>query len=116
MGRNERGFDCAGLVVWAMKKIGRSVNDISAYGREPHKDGLRENMVLNLGPQVPRESMRAGDIVLMRFDGEPRHVALLTEYPAGGLAVIHTHAHAKKVAEHRLDDYWRGCITEVFRP
>lgn len=116
MKRGPRQFDCAGLLLWAMASIGRPVNDIAVYGREPHKDGLRENMIFNLGPPVPKESMRAGDMVLMRFDGEPRHVGLLTDHPAGGLALIHTHAHIKRVSEHRLDAYWAGCITEVWRP
>ena len=50
MGRSpETGFDCAGLAQWSMKQIGRDVWDMDAYGREPHKNGLRNAMVRNLG-------------------------------------------------------------------
>jgi cell wall-associated NlpC family hydrolase len=116
MGRNERGFDCAGLLMWAMQQLGRPVVDIAAYGREPHKDGMRANLIANLGAAVPSDAMRAGDVLLMAFTGEPRHVALVSNHPQGGLQIIHTHARVKKVTEHRLDAYWASCISEIYRP
>lgn len=117
MGRKPHiGLDCAGLLFWGMAQIGRPTFDLKAYGREPHKDGLRANLIRNLGPALPASEMQAGDIPLMRFDGEPRHVGLLTTLPDGRMGLIHVHAHNKVVAEHGLDDYWRGNIVEVFRP
>lgn len=117
MGRNPAiGLDCAGLLFWIVGKIGRPTADLPAYGREPHKDGLRQNLIRNLGAPLPAAQMRVGDMPLMRFDGDPRHVGILADYPGGGLSLIHVHAHNKVVAEHRLDDYWRGNIVEVYRP
>lgn len=115
MGRNERGFDCAGLVLWSLRSLGKPVVDIAAYGREPHKDGLREAIQANLGDPVPLDDLRPGDVVLMRFEGEPRHVGILFAHPEG-LGLVHTYATVKRVTEHRLDAYWRGCITEAYRP
>jgi cell wall-associated NlpC family hydrolase len=117
-GRNPKiGLDCAGLPQYAMSTLGRGVFDLKAYGREPHKNGLRMAMVENFGAPVPRESMRAGDVVLMRFEGhaEPRHVAILTDHPEG-LGCLHVHSEMKFVSEHKLDARWAGFITEVFRP
>lgn len=109
------GLDCAGLLVWALRHIGRTPIDLKGYGREPHKNGLRQCMEANLGPPVPRESMRAGDVPLMRFKGDPRHVGLITTLPDGRMGLIHVHSEMKYVAEHGLAGYW-GDIVAVFRP
>lgn len=55
-------------------------------------------------------------MVLMKFGRTENHVGILGDYPHGGLSLIHSYAVNKKVIEHRLDDEWRGRITEVFRP
>lgn len=115
MARGPEKFDCAGLILWGLRKIGRTVYDIPSYGREPFKDGLRDAVVANLGNPVPAP-YRSGDVVLMAFDGEPRHVGLLADYPHGGLMLIHTYSRVRKVVAHRLDSFWAARITEVFRP
>lgn len=115
MGRGPEKFDCAGLILWGLRHIERPVYDLPVYGREPFKDGLRETIMANLGAPVPAP-YRAGDVVLMAFDGEPRHVGLLADYPHGGLMLIHTYSRVRKVVAHRLDSFWDARITEVFRP
>ncbi len=115
-GRSRRGVDCAGLLLVSMTAIGRPITDLDAYGREPMGDGLRGMMVANLGEPVPRDSMRPGDMVLMRFQGEPKHVGLIGDHPHGGLSLIHTFAQVKKVVEHRIDAEWDSYIIEVWRP
>lgn len=96
--------------------IGRTFKDIKAYGREPHKDGLRTVLEENFGSAITASRMHPGDIVLMRFDGYPRHVGLLTPHPYGGLSLLHVHAHNKCVSEHSLDHYWRSNIVAIWRP
>jgi cell wall-associated NlpC family hydrolase len=115
-GRSQRGLDCAGLVSVALQATGRPVRDLAAYSREPLRQGLRKALIVNLGPPVPKEDMRAGDVALLRFRGEPSHVGIITDYPHGGFALLHAFAQMKKVVEHRIDDEWFGNIVEVFRP
>ena len=115
-GRSRRGVDCAGLLLVSMAAIGRPIVDLEAYGREPLGDGLREMLIANLGESVPKDGMRPGDVVLMRFRGEPTHVALLGDYLYGGCSLIHAYAAVKKVVEHRIDAEWLDNIVEVFRP
>jgi len=115
-GRNPKtGLDCAGLPQWAMTQIGRPVWDLPAYGTEPHKDGLYGAMVQNLGAPVPLESMQAGDVILMRFHGAPRHVGIVTDLPDGRLGLLHVHAENKVVSEHGLAGY-HADIVGVWRP
>lgn len=115
-GRGERGVDCAGLTVVCMTQLGRETIDIPAYSREALGDKLKQQMILNFGEPVERASMQVGDIVLMKFKGEPSHIAVLADYLYGGLSVIHAYAASRKVIEHRLDEVWRSYISEVFRP
>lgn len=60
--------------------------------------------------RVPKSQMRAGDILLMRFDGEPQHLALYT-----GENIIHSYETMGKVVEHALTDTWNRRITAVYR-
>jgi len=115
-GRNPKtGLDCAGLAQWAMQQAGRPVWDMTAYGTEPHKDGLYQAMVRNLGEPVPIEDMRGGDVILMRFHGAPRHVGIVTQLDDGRLGLLHVHADNRIVSEHGLAGYW-GDVVAAFRP
>lgn len=115
-GRSRRGLDCIGLPVVSLRAIGRQVWDSPAYGREAATQGLRDALVRNAGQPIPKDQMREGDIALMAFVGEPSHVGIITDYPDGGFALLHTFAQKKMVVEHRMDAQWLGYITEVFRP
>lgn len=115
-GRSHNGVDCAGLVVVSLDAIGRSFRDVPAYSREPLRQGLREALVDNLGDPIPIESMRAGDVALMRFRGEPSHVGIITDHPQYKFGLIHAFAQMKKVVWHGIDEGWMWNIVEVFRP
>ena len=110
------GLDCAGLAIVSMQAIGRPVKDLEGYGREPYRDGLRGALTANLGSPVSNQTMRAGDVVMMRFAGDPRHVGILADYPDGGFMLIHTHDTLKYVTEHRLDERRAASIVAVWRP
>lgn len=116
MGRNPKlGVDCSGLVVLALRHIGRPVKDMPSYGRDPHRDGLQQAVEANLGQPVAGEHL-PGDVALMAFEGQPRHVGFIASHPQGGLMLIHTYGTIRKVTEHRLDDLWRSRIVSVYRP
>lgn len=115
-GRSRNGVDCVGLCVLAMQAIGRTCFDAKTYSRHAQKQGLRAALVRNLGEPIAKDQMRAGDIVLMAFVGEPSHVGIITNHPYGGFALLHTFAQMKKVVEHRMDEQWMDYISEVFRP
>lgn len=113
-GRTRHGLDCAGLIVRCFQDLGRPVKDLRVYGREPHRDGLRQVVLSNDvvrvdGPWEP------GDILLMKFVSEPHHLGIAGDYFAGGLSLIHSYGEVGRVIEHRLDDVWKSRVLEVYR-
>lgn len=114
-GRSRNGVDCAGLLVVCAKAAGVELIDNPAYGRQPTDQGLRAYLVRNFGEPVAKADMQPGDVVLMRFRGEPSHVALIGDYLYGGLSLIHSYARVKRCVEHRIDAEWNDRIVEVFR-
>lgn len=115
MGRSLRSVDCAGLILLALQSLGRRVVDLPAYGRTPHLDGLREAVRANLGQSVT-DGIRAGDVLLMRMNVEPTHVALVADHPQVGLTLIHTDAIIGQVVEHSFRTPWVDRVVEVYRP
>lgn len=119
-GRSESALDCAGLVKRAYADCGVELPDFRLYGREPHRDGLITRVRAALGPEVAvapvrRDQLQPGDVIVLRFEREPHHVALVADYPTGGLSMIHADGHVGRVIEHRLADKHVAQITHVFR-
>lgn len=104
-----RALDCAGVVVHVVRKLGLDYEDVPAYGLVPF-NGLLEK-ALDAQPCLERvESAQAGDILLMRFLGEPQHLAVFT-----GTSIVHAYLAIGKVCEHDLDDDWRSRIIRIYR-
>jgi cell wall-associated NlpC family hydrolase len=115
-GRLPTGMDCLGLVVLSMRAVGVEMHDRRAYGRDPVADGIAIAARAHFGDPIPLDTLTPGDLVLMRWHKRPNHVAIVTDYPLGGLALIHSLLEAGHVVEHRLSDPWPRRIYEGFRP
>jgi cell wall-associated NlpC family hydrolase len=120
-GRSRTRLDCLGLVIRSLAAVGAVVQDREAYGRDPVNDGLRAAVVEHLGDPfatspVQLAQLAPGDLVLMKWHTEPNHIAVVTDYVLGGLAIIHAYAQVGCVVEHALADPWPRRITEAFRP
>lgn len=114
-GRSATGLDCAGLGVLAYRDCGIDVPDLRAYGREPYRNGLMEALQAALGDPVDGGPL-PGDVVVMRFDKDPHHVALIAQAPyADQLTMIHADSMHGRVVEHRLSEDWRARIVAVYR-
>ena len=102
-------LDCAGLIVSVAGAVGAEYVDHSGYGRNP-ANGLLES-VLDAQPFLERVFDRQpGDVLLMRFAGEPQHLAIFT-----GNNIIHSYESVGKVCEHRLADVWAARIVRTYR-
>lgn len=108
-----RGLDCAGLGIVVAREIGADFIDGANYGRSP-AGGLFEAM-LDAQPCLERVPFVAdrqpGDLLLMRFTGQPQHLAIMSDTGT----IIHALAKAGKVCEHRLDIQWSRRIARVYR-
>lgn len=119
-GRSVRGLDCAGLAWLAYRDCGQELPDFRKYGREPSNDGLLTHIKAALGEPVAVAPVRAsqlqeGDVIVVRFEVEPHHVAIVTNYPYGGFAMLHACGFNDRVIEHRLSPDIIDRITHVFR-
>lgn len=114
------GLDCLGLLIVASEAAGvklqgmkPSMLDDRQYGARPDTEYLRAMLAQHLQP-VARPQF--GDVLLLRVEGRPQHLALVTDYPVvGELGMIHAYAIARRVVEHRLDDVWHANIAQVYR-
>lgn len=101
-------LDCAGVAVHVAQHW-YSVEQPAAYGRLPH-DAMLEHW-LDRQPYLQREMVpHAGDVLLMRFKGEPQHLAV-----HAGDTIVHAYQPFGRVVEHRLDDKWRRRIVCAYR-
>jgi cell wall-associated NlpC family hydrolase len=112
-GRSPAGVDCIGLVVYALAPL-RDLHDRRVYSPAPDGVQLRDALVEHFGDPVT--DLQPGDVVLLRWHQHPNHVALVTDYPTGGLALLHSYAQVGRVVEHRLAEPWPRRIVEGFRP
>lgn len=106
-----QGLDCAGLVVVSLKAAGIQVEDVEGYGRNP-QGGALESAIERQAcvKKIPLKEAKHGDVLLMRFDGEPQHLAILA-----GDTIIHAYAHARKVCEHIYSAEWKGRTVAAYR-
>jgi len=104
-------LDCAGLLIAVARSVGADYHDVLGYG--PHPCGGMLEQALDDQPclyLVPIDSRAPGDLLLMRFDAEPQHLAVY----AGG-TIIHAYSNVGTVCEHRLSAVWAARIVRVYR-
>lgn len=127
-GRGPYRFDCAGLVVVALRANGYAVTDQDGYGREPalNTDSrLQAAMRAHFGEPVAvglrgLTLLQVGDIALFRSGraGDPMHVGIFGDYFLGGLSLIHASNEpgAMRVIEHRFGNPFDTRFVEAYRP
>lgn len=105
-----QGMDCAGLLKYSVEAGGAKVIDTPAYSRRA--GGAMLEAALDAQPMLTRVrgTPQAGDIMLLRFDGDPCHLALCT-----GQTIIHAWAIARKVCEHDFNREWQGRVVRIYR-
>ena len=124
-----KGVDCAGLIWVAYRDCGVLLEDFRLYEREPalHGPGLTDRMRVALGREVAaapvsEKQLQIGDVVVIRFEREPHHVAIVGDYiKPGHFSIIHADNYPHRggingfVLEQRLAPDLVSRITHVFR-
>ena len=101
-------LDCAGVAVHVASKW-HTVEQPPAYGRLPH-DAMLEQWIERQPFLARAATPQAGDLLLMRFENEPQHLAI-----HAGETMIHAYQSIGKTVEHNLDDKWRRRIVRAYR-
>lgn len=100
------GLDCIGVIVCAAQAAGYATQDRKAYPLRPNGE---------LQPELDRQMVRVterapGDVLLMRFEGDPHHLAIYT-----GETLIHAYAQAKKCVEQPFSQWWAARTVAAYR-
>ena len=117
------GCDCIGLVGGVGVELGLPeaiawANDgtLKGYSRSPDPEVLLTGCRRYLD-MIEIAAARPGDIIVMRFERDPQHFAIISD-PA---RIIHAYAVARKVCETGIDgrwrwgQCWRSMITSAWR-
>lgn len=108
--------DCAGVPAGVAEQLGLAVEDFVSYQREPNPQLMQSYLDRNLN-RVFKDKMQIGDVVWIRFEKAPQHLAIVGDYEHGGLTLIHASNLIGRgaVVEHRLDELWLKRIVAVWR-
>jgi NlpC/P60 family putative phage cell wall peptidase len=103
------GVDCGGLVVGVGQALGLPVRDHPpGYSRLPDGVSLRA-CVESQCRRIP--VLEPGAILLMRWETEPQHLAIVSTLPEG-FGMIHAWAGMRRVVEHGLTPEWQARIVQ----
>lgn len=105
-----RGLDCVGIIAWIARDLGLSDYDVTNYSRLPEGRGIFRHLEQAGLIEVPVMAARPGDILVMRFETDPQHLALMTDR-----GILHAYLGQAAVVEHRLDETWRARIVAAFQ-
>lgn len=103
--------DCAGVICHVAARNGIPHEDQTDYPMIP--GGSRIESALdgqNHLVRVPVSSICPGDVLLMKFSGDPQHLGIYT-----GDNIIHAYESVGKVVEHRLSNEWTRRIVRAYR-
>lgn len=121
-GRSEAGLDCLGLLLVVADTLqlqfeqqAVSAIDVPNYGHRPDVIFLRKRLNHFLH-EIDAAAAAPADVVLLKVNGSPQHLAILSDYPmAGERGMIHAYAPARKVIEHRYAPDWQRATYAAFR-
>jgi NlpC/P60 family putative phage cell wall peptidase len=120
-GSHKGGVDCLGLLVGIADELDLrrtdgtrlASTDETDYAHQPDSKRLKSKLAELLMP-IPVGGISAGDILLLRIDDNPQHLAVVSDM-ADDLGIIHAYASARAVVEHQLDSWWKARIEAAFR-
>ncbi len=110
------GCDCVGLVIGVARDLGVVDADFNVDGYKRIPDGVTLMTQCHAHmTRIDAASIDVGDVLLMRFNGNPQHLAIVGDYAHGGLSIIHAYALSRAVVEHALSDQWRQHVVCAYK-
>lgn len=105
-----KALDCAGLLIYIGQVLKLDPIDRTNYPRRPSGGQLQIQLDMQKSIEKVTGTLLPGDILLMRFSGEPQHLAIYTDPN-----IIHAYEAAGRVVEHILDTSWKSRIVAIYR-
>jgi cell wall-associated NlpC family hydrolase len=111
-GCSRRGVDCIGLVglVAAECEITRAwldpLNPWKGYGRLPQAARIYQACAEFLRPVTPKGAVQPGDLMLLKFEADPQHFAIVSSIDPPYM--IHAYTQARRVVENGVNEMWRA--------
>jgi NlpC/P60 family putative phage cell wall peptidase len=110
--------DCAGLVIGVARALGIVAPDfeVTGYPRSPDGRSMLE-LCDRFMRRIDVAAMQAGDVFVIRWAKDPQHLAIATDYPHGGLAMLHAYGTPDgrgEVIEHRIAPHHRRLIVQAY--
>ena len=104
------GCDCIGLVRGLGHALGQfdgaddnpDLAEFLGYSRQPQPELMRRVLMQYFTPLPAPSAALPGDVLWLRFAGDPQHLAILLPGPH----IIHALEPARAVVEHRFDERW----------
>ena len=110
------GLDCAGLVIVAASLVGIELSDMRGYGRIPDGSSLLKHCDgQSAAEEVSILEAKEGEVILMAFNKDPQHLAIISKVDETGFDIVHSWLQARKVAECRMLKEWEAKIIKVSR-
>lgn len=109
------GIDCAGLVIVAAKECGIEVTDMKGYSRIPDGRALLAHCESQNAERVSMKDAAAGDVILMKLERDPQHVAIIEEIEGDRVRVVHAWMAAKGVTRTDFDASLKDKVVAVYR-
>lgn len=118
--KHKGGVDCLGLLIGVAAELQLQLNGIyiaaldeTDYSHYPDTAKLKIKLGQVLSP-TDKNNIQFGDVLLLNIDGNPQHLAIVTDRKEG-YGIIHAYAPARAVVEHDLNSWWQERIEAVFR-
>ncbi|MBK7302257.1 MAG: C40 family peptidase [Saprospiraceae bacterium] len=93
-GKNPKGFDCSGFVIYVLDKVGVQMASCSADQSK-------------CGRTIKVDNAKPGDLIYFGTKGRINHVGIITENSKNKLMIIHSSSSQGVVEENILQyDYW----------
>lgn len=114
------GCDCLGLIIGIAKKLElKTINgeDFALFDQDDYAQIINTNMLheqMNqLLYQVDISAIQPGDLLLLRINHWPSHLAIVTQLEP--LIIIHSYIQARKIVQQLLSPEWQAKIVTVYR-
>lgn len=110
-GRNEHGYDCAGVILVPAQHLGLTTWKPTNYSPTGFAGYLQQCLPLHCHRLLDYEHRHPGDILIIYTRGHPVHLAYLT----GENTIIHADLRVGRVLEEPFSDQWQKRVHSAWR-